>query len=268
MNTPEFGPQFSSDHEKEENLHGRIGIATATYYPKWYPTTEENDTAAPSVDKIRGDLALETIAEIKNGGYKGVVVDGGSSAAFLAAAEAIGVTIEAEEEEGMSASRRQAFAAVSKIPGVEAICWTEPEKVSMVRDCIDGPAQMVLDGETDIVVPTRDNAGLQSYPDYQVKFEQQSNKLWNGILRRHDLMSDDSPDLDAWIGPRIFKNTPEMLELFQRKYQFASDVHNGLPKDSDIFREKRAYQQKTILVSTIHLIRLLEEAPGARLERF
>lgn len=78
------------------------------------------------------------------------------------------------------------------------------------------------------MVPRRDDEAFATYPDYQVEFEQTSDRLWNDILRRHHLLPKDAPDLDAWIGPRFFKNDPEIVELFKGKYEFVSETQSKL----------------------------------------
>jgi glycosyltransferase involved in cell wall biosynthesis len=209
----------------------RIGIATATRYPNWQggETRPDDET---STDKIRGDLALETIKAALNNGYQIVVVDGGSSEAFVEAVRALGVTIQEEEERGMSAGRRQAFRAVSGLEGVDVVCWTEPEKVSFVQDCITEDVLRAFDDGADIVVPRRNEEAFASYPDYQADFERESNRVWNDILRRHGLLVEDAPDLDAWIGPRIIRNDPKILEMFMHEREFVSEIQSGLKQDA------------------------------------
>jgi hypothetical protein len=206
-----------------------IGIATTTFYPGWYPG-ETGDS--PTADKIRGDIALVTIGEAMKKGYQSVVVDGGSATEFLDSLNKTGVAVETEKERGMSASRRQAFEAVSGLEGVSIVCWTEPEKTSIVADCIPYAVQPLINGDADIVIPGRNAEAFATYPEYQVDFETTSNILWNNILRRHDLLPEDAPDLDAWIGPRFFRNDPDIVRLFEDRYEFAADTLSGLKKDA------------------------------------
>ena len=214
--------------ERQIKAH-EIGIASATFYPDWEPGEAGED---PSAVKVRGDIALQTFHEAMADGYQVAVVDGGSSPAFLEALGKTGVTVETEKERGMSASRRQAFESISGADDVKVICWTEPEKLSMVRDCISEAIKPIEAGEADIVVPRRDAEAFATYPDYQVKFEQDSNHLWNDILRRHHLMPEDAPDLDAWIGPRVFRNDPDIVALFEGKYKFVGETQSGLKQDA------------------------------------
>jgi hypothetical protein len=226
----ELSPQHQNTEPSYESIDPHeIGIASTTFYPEWQPG-ESGDNL--TVDKIRGDIALATFGEAMKKGYQAVVVDGGSSPEFLEALQETGITVEAEKERGMSASRRQAFEAVSGLEDVGIICWTEPEKLSMVKDCIPYAVQPILAGEADIVIPRRDTDAFATYPEYQVEFETSSNHLWNGILRRHGLLPQDSPDLDAWIGPRLFRNDPNIVQLFESKYEFVSDAQSGLKKDA------------------------------------
>jgi hypothetical protein len=206
-----------------------IGIATATFYPGWYAGGIGDN---PTADKIRGDIALATMGEAMEKGYQSVVVDGGSAAEFLDALKKTGVTVEPQKEKGMSASRRQAFEAVSGLEGVSVVSWTEPEKTSIVADCIPYAVQPIINGDADIVIPTRDDAAFATYPEYQADFETTSNHLWNNILRRHGLIPNDAPDLDVWIGPRFFRNDPNIVRLFEDRYEFVADTVSGLKKDA------------------------------------
>lgn len=221
---------LETDTTRERLIDGKeIGVATTTFYPNWEPG---DGGETPSIDKVRGDLALKAINAATANGYQIVVVDGGSSEAFVHAVNDLGVDVQGEVERGMSSSRRQAFEVVSGLEGVKVICWTEPEKVSITQDCIARAVQPILDGDADIVVPTRDEDAFGTYPDYQADFEKTSNHLWNDILRRHDLLSDDAAEIDAWIGPRFFRNDPKIVQLFKEKYEFISDTQSGLKQDA------------------------------------
>lgn len=189
-----------------------IVIATTTFYPN-YP---EDD-----VDKVRGNLALQAIKEAREKGYQVSLVDGGSSPDFKLAAKGIkGITVHPELERGMSASRRQAFVEASELDGAKVICWTEPEKVSIVRDCLPEAIVSILKGEADIVVPSRDDKAFRTYPDYQVEEEKGANRRWNATLRARGFLSEDSPDLDVWFGPKFFRNDPKIITLFLHRYEF------------------------------------------------
>ena len=302
MDPGEITASFTG-HERQPNAE-RVGIATTTLYPAWYPGTDGPLTA----DKVRGDLALSTTREAIAQGYNLVVVDGGSSAGFRQALAASGATVQKQAEPGMSAGRRQALASTSNIEGVDVLCWTEPEKVSLVRDCMAEPVSLILDGKADIVVPSRDDSSFATYPAYQAEFEKDSNAYWNGILRRHRVLPAEAEPLDAWIGPRFIKNDPELLQLFQARYEFAGERTSRLEKDSPElwsnaiflpliaalvkkyhvrsvpvpyvhppqqtafeqdspqFEDKRAAQQRSILVTTIHYLRQLEGNPASRLQ--
>lgn len=291
---------------ERESIANRVGVTTATMYPDWYPG-EIPEGQEPTVDKLRGDLALQTIGSTLEQGFSTVVVDGGSSPAFLEALGGTTAVVLSQEEQGMSLGRQQAFKAAAELDNVEVIAWLEPEKLSLATDGLIDPSKAILDGEADIVVPIRDQAAFDSYPDYQTGFEQESNRLFNSLLRRFDLYPKDAPDIDAWFGPRFFKNTPQMLELFTKNYEFTADKQTGLARkapglwanalflplvaalhegyriggvpvdyrhpadqtaleqNSPAFEEKRSFQQKSILFTVVHFIRMLEGQGTPRL---
>jgi len=166
------------------------------------------------VDKIRGDLALASLNEAERKGFQILVVDGGSSSAFVDHLHEGEVQCKSQEEPGMSASRRQAIQQGSSLEGVEAVAWVEPEKVSFVRDCLSVAAAPILDGSADMVIPKRDKESWNTYPSYQADHEKRANRHWNSILRKSGILPEGVEDLDVWFGPRIFKNDSEILGLF------------------------------------------------------
>lgn len=289
--------------EFEPNPHS-IGIATTTFYKNWYPGDVQEQN---KVDKIRGNLAIQMLREATAKGFQIAVVDGGSSDAFRETLEEMGIITHAEQEKGMSGSRRQAFNEISRLEGVKVIVWAEPEKVSIARDCLPEAAMPILQGLADIVIPKRDTNAFATYPDYQKSYELRANHLYNEILRKHNLLPPDADDLDVWFGPRLLKNDPEILKLFLDKYEFdkrnlkldeivdpelwpnaiflpvVAALKRGfrvksvpvqythpseqteIETDSEAFRRKRDIQYKNNIVSTMHLVRLIENNPKSRL---
>lgn len=56
----------------------------------------------------------------------------------------------------------------------------------------------------------------------QAAFEFRANNQFNQILRNSGLLTPVHDNLDAWFGPRLFKNETELLDLFMRKYAYTS----------------------------------------------
>ena len=125
-----------------------------------------------------------------------------------------------KKEKGMSAGRRQALEMASEFEDAKVVCWTEPEKISIINDCLPEATIPILTDEADIIIPKRDEQAFKTYPSQQAAYEQKANKLWNEILKKHSLLSEDAEDLDVWIGPRFIKNDKEILQLFLDKYEF------------------------------------------------
>lgn len=275
-------------------LPTEIGIATATLYPTWAEGAVRN----ASVDQVRGDLALELIDEANKKGFQIVVVDGGSSEAFEQAVRERTSNAFRQLEPGMSAGRRQALTAASSLTGVKVICWTEPEKVSIVRDCLEIAAIPLMSSEADIVVPSRDAASFATYPDYQAEFEIGVDRDWNDILRSHKLLKQDDPDLDACIGPRLMRNDVRLLSYFLNRYRYKNISDNrlelwpnalfsplihamkdgvnivGVPvpyrhpesqtkyeQDNNGFRDKRAFQRDVLLTAAKDFVAYLQKSP-------
>jgi glycosyltransferase involved in cell wall biosynthesis len=210
-------------NESSETLFNprSVAIVTGTFYPGWY----EGDARDPlSVDKLRGDLALQSFRSAQQQNFQLVVVDGGSSEAFKKSLEQNGTYFEMQKETGGAGpARRQGLNHAESISGVKVICQTEPEKISIVSDCIKIASAPILRSEADIVVPKRNEESFSTYPKYQVEQEQKANKLYNQILRSRGLLKENDPDLDFWIGARFIANKPHVTDLFKKTYQYRKD---------------------------------------------
>jgi len=147
-------------------------------------------------------------------------IAGGSSTAFLDEMDKLGIILKQQLKPGISAGRRQSYEETSKLPGVDIICSTEAEKYSLVHDCLHILLQPFTHDTADIVMAKRTPESFETYPENQRKYEKKGNKLLNDILRQHDLLPANAEDLDFWFGPKLFKNTPEIVNLFLQKYNF------------------------------------------------
>jgi hypothetical protein len=198
-----------------------ICIATATFYKKWYPGPVINSES--DIDKVRGDLALELFAKAKVKGYQLVNIDGGSSAQFMEELNTRHINWKKEMERGMSPSRRQAFREASVADGVKVIAWTEPEKIDFVANSLENLALPIIKGGADIVIPYRTEKVFTSYPEFQMKSEKRLNKDWNDVLRHCGLIERSAGDFDVSFGPKLFKNSQEILSLFLARYEVRSE---------------------------------------------
>jgi len=194
-----------------------VTIATSTYYRDW--SENSNNKLDPST-LLRGKLALEMINTSTKKGYQIVVVDGGSGSEFTRKANENGAKVVSQNETGMSPGRRQAFREASALENCEIICWIEPEKISIVSECLPLTLRPLALGVADIVIPKRDDESFSTYPDYQVSYEKKANEMWNNLLRKYNLLPTKSEDLDVWFGPKFFKNDPKILSLFLARYEF------------------------------------------------
>ncbi len=209
-------PKEQSISEEVLSNPSRVAIATITYYPIW----RQGGTIEENIDQLRGNLALETIAAATENGYQVVVVDSGSTQSFIDTARSLGARVSAQEEKHMSGARRQAIRESAAQTGVEVICITEPEKISLVRDLIPAVAQPILEGKADIVIPERTSYSYSTYPEEQAKFEQKSNRLFSRLAQIAGLIKPDAPELDMFMGPRIIRNEPGLIKLFMERYAF------------------------------------------------
>ena len=192
-----------------------VVVATATLYKNWYlgQVNSIRDT-----DKVRGDVAIDSLGRTIRNGFSVVDIDGGSSPAFLEALNDVGVEVTTQKERGYSEGRREGM-TLAQEDSPKAIFTVEPEKPSLM-DSIDKLTKPIVEGDADIVFPARDRSAFDTYPKAQADFEQRANKIANKILREREILKDDTPDLDWWMGARMIRNDPEVLALFQEKYDF------------------------------------------------
>lgn len=202
-----------------------IAIVTTTFYPFWYrETLKNNSTEQVKIDKIRGDLAIEMLSEAKKKNFQIILIDAGSSRVFTKEIARIGIKIIRPKNKALSPSRQYGFILASKMKGVKVICWLEPEKVSIPKDCLPQAVLPILNNQADIVIPKRDKKAFSTYPSFQARIEKIANKKWNSRLKEHKLLSKKAEELDIWFGPKFFKNDPKLINIFQKSYQFKDKI--------------------------------------------
>lgn len=276
----------------------KVNIITTTFYPEWVPgecTWKPGDEVTPAViHKVRGDLATRTINAGAEKGARVIVVDGVNDRPFRQALERNNVFIFDETDKGMSPSRQQGFRIAQAIPGSVANLWTEPEKVSIIEDCLNPIMAPLLIGEADITIPLRDSESFSTYPDFQSDIEQESNRLWHDLLIAEGILPREHPGFDNWFGPRAWHRA--ITGLFLRKYRSTDpdatlvkpgeygnalhfpviaaltegkrvlsvqvpfrypEIQKAVEQDSPEIRRKRQYQQESILETTREFLALL-----------
>lgn len=205
-----------------------IAIVATTSYPKWY---KGRLRSIRHTDKIRGDLAVEFVRIARKVDYQVVIADWQSPRTFRKQLSSVpGVILIRRRSPKRSPSKRQALLRSAKLPDIKVIILTEPEKVSLVQDCIKLIAEPILKGEADIVVPKRNEELFKkTYPDYQYDSEVEGNRTYNEELRSHKLIDINDNDLDMFFGPRAFSNDRKIVSLFMKRYHF-SIAHASFPK--------------------------------------
>lgn len=196
------------------NLKDLVALASATFYPSW---------PADEVDKVRGDLAIQTTSEIKKRGFSLFISDSGSSESFLSKISGSGCNIYMQKNRGLSACRRKALTQASLKKNTLAIGLFELEKISFIKDCFLQSVQPILENQADLVVPKRDEKSFLSYPDYQVASEKLLNSLLaseiiNALKRNGKPIPPKIFDIDFLFGPKVILNKPNILDLFMDKY--------------------------------------------------
>lgn len=196
------------------NIKNYISLATTTLYPAW-PFDKS--------DKVRGDLAIETLKEIKKMNLSLYISDGGSSESFISKISSIGHNIYRQKNPGLSAGRRQVLTQASLKKGSLVIVLFEPEKVSFIKNNLIRLIQPILETQADIVIPKRDEKAFLSYPDYQTSSEKLLNSLMSSIIintmkKNGKPIPQKMDEIDFLFGPKIISNKPHILGLFMDKY--------------------------------------------------
>lgn len=220
------------DNKEKLVQNSQIAIATTINYPEWYSDKPSKNNTDTKNDKIRGDLFLKMVQSVIKKGFQLVIVDSSNNSSLTKKLNELEIAPFSEKQKGMSLSRQQAFREASKLEGIKVIVWTEPEKVSMIKDCLPLAALPILSEEADIVVPQRNSHGFSSLPNYQAASEMLANQNFNKMLLKFakeykDLFPKNIPILDIFFGVKLFKNTPELLDIFTTKYT----IKNLSPKE-------------------------------------
>jgi hypothetical protein len=199
-----------------------IGIAVITYYPKWYAGKLRS---IKHTDKVRGDLALDFVRIATERGYVTICVDGKSSQTFRKELDQIpGLIIKKRRSLGRSASKRQAIDYLTKESEIKVVVLTEPEKLSLLTDCLSDIVNPILKGDADIVMPKRNDKFFKSsYPLYMYESEIECNSIYNEALRTNGITKVGYPDLDFCFGPRVYRNAPHVVALFKRRYRLQGE---------------------------------------------
>lgn len=197
-----------------------IIIATNFLYRNYKPLTEDGKRYPGDTDGIRGDLAIALLQKAAQQGIRVVAADGGSSSEFLSAVAPLqtqGLTVVRSEIAGRAPQRRTAFETAIALADEKIIVYTQPEKLSLLNH-LSVITQPILDGTADIVIPARNPQLFQdNYPDYMRESEIRVNATYNRFLRRQKLMP-EGENFDWFFGPIVFKNDPEINELFLATY--------------------------------------------------
>lgn len=199
------------------SMNSSVAIVSIMSYPFWY---KGKLRSIKHTDKIRGDLALDFVKKSLSLGCVTVVAEGQSSKTFKKELRGVnGAHVISKNTLKRSPKRRAGIHFAAQIKGIKAIILTEPEKISLLSDCLELLTKPLLKDEADIVVPRRKADLFKStYPQYMFESEIEGNKIYNEALRTQGLLPTKSPDLDMFFGPRAFGNRDEIVAFFLKKF--------------------------------------------------
>lgn len=226
-----------------------IAVCTTTFYKDWFEGNADkyqllrNEDQKLAEGKIRGDIALETAQSILRSGYQLILVDGAKGSAFQKELKRLGIPFMQEKGKGMSASRVQAFNEAFSRPKIQVCGWMEPEKACLVEE-IDKCAAPILSGETQIVIPERQERGWGSLPGYQRDSERKGNEIYNDKLHRSGLLPKEE-SLDVYFGPRFYSAMEPFRDLMRQilNSQYSFDKNDNIPLHATV--NPGAYSEAT-----------------------
>jgi len=200
-----------------------IAIVLITSYPKWYKGVLKS---IKHTDKVRGDLALEFLKTATVAGYQIVIVDGKSAKTFRKELQTFeNIRVINRRIAKRSPSKRIGMRVASKLPDVEVIILTEPEKTSLL-DFVPEITQPILEKQADIVIPKREERLFKSsYPRYMYESEMEGITIYNEALFAHGLLTPEIKDFDSFFGPRAFRNEKKILSLFLSRYTYSTSKY-------------------------------------------
>ena len=104
---------------------------------------------------------------------------------------------------------------------MRAIITTQPEKDSIIRDCVPPLVHHILFEGADVVVAKREEGLFRdTFPGYMYESEQKGNAILCRLLRDYGLLKPYQPDLDFFSGSWAYRNDPELLREIIRIYDF------------------------------------------------
>ncbi|MBU0649918.1 hypothetical protein KJ605_02480 [Patescibacteria group bacterium] len=190
-----------------------VAIFATTYYKTWQP----DDSDLGSVDSARGNASLETFRRAAENGFNVIMVDGGSSEAYLEAMQKLGVKVFAQQKPGMVQAKREALAESAKLQP-KVFVLIQAEKTAVIPYIMQLIDPIAKEG-ADLVMAGRDQKLFkETYPSFQVTSEETGNKWCNKIARQLDVLKADQ-EFDWFFGVKAFRNEPELVKLFMTRYQ-------------------------------------------------
>lgn len=227
--------EISQAHiEKERSQNAEIAFVGVTFVPRW---SENEDTS--NADRTRGNQVLENVKNLLSWGYKVVIIDGGSSPAFLTKLDGLcgeDATLRSQltmhvdpEGNSLSEAQRKGYEVASNLSGTKVIMTTQPEKPFTESDLYNF-TRPILHGEADMVIPYR-TSHLRDYPPEQEYFENMGNLAMSEALQQAGFL-EKGVVLDIYNGTRIIRNDPDLLALLSTQYDESMlDFYHRLPKE-------------------------------------
>lgn len=211
-------------------MNTSCAILTFTSYPLWYLGDVKN---IQDTHKIRGDLAI-AFAQKSAKLYPTFVAADDTNEAFLYTLKSIpNIHIMMRSSPLRAQTIRDIIQFAQKHESPQIFVLSEPEKVDLLN-YVDMLITPILKNKTSFVIPTR-NMKLfrQYYPDFQFQSEMEGNAAYCALLKKSGLLSAKTHTLDVFFGPRVFKNIPEVVDLFLAQMHVPESISTfQRPEDS------------------------------------
>lgn len=226
-----------------------VALIAVTHFPKFRQGESLNETsedvAKRESDTIRGRIALENLENYLDAGYKMIVVHSSRDIFWEKLLElqvkyqSLRLEHEDEDDRGLTAAKRKGIGIAASMAGINFIGQFELEK-RLNEHMPTLLAQFELEGakRVDVVMPNRGKE-MEGYTDKQRRLEQKTNRDLTEIMRNANWLTDEEKKafregeqiFDWTNGTRIFRNTPELVEMFCRQYEVVGQLSQASLSD-------------------------------------
>jgi len=212
--------------QKQLKTARQTALVTTSWFPKWH----EGKADSSNTDKVRGDLALETIDSAIRDGYRVYVADL-STSSYAFHKELVNRQVQlvprhtqkGVEVPGRLIGFQNGIREALNNPDNQAFVLMQIEK-NLAPNCLPMITAPLIFNQADIVIPKRNEQLFrETYPSFQYSFETDANRVINQLLHRVGYLPDGSV-FDFFFGVWAFaKNANITRDVASKIFSFTDE---------------------------------------------